>query len=276
MRHVTCALAMMGCISVLAAAQEKPTSKLKLVQKGTHKPVALTIMGIAVDADWNPCEDVWQGEGSADNGNRHRYRNLLGGCDEWVNEIGKLVNRRTQQHLNGLINSRRSSYHIGEWVEYSEAELAAAPSDASLDNYTRLSSDPPEIKYSISRRNLIPSAGFSLPGSGILFPAPSNPGSDTSQPIVRPAVTPDLEVLDSKIVTRNKEQYWVGTVRNNTAHRYTAVRIAYALTDETGAQIDTLSASIADLLPGKVWKYEIKVPNGDAKRYTLIDPVGLP
>jgi hypothetical protein len=66
-----------------------------------------------------------------------------------------------------------------------------------------------------------------------------------------------------------------GTVINNGTETYRYVQVSINLYDSSGVQIGSTSDNVANLEPGRSWKFEVNVLEGEATDFKIMDVTGL-
>jgi hypothetical protein len=105
-----------------------------------------------------------------------------------------------------------------------------------------------------------------------------NKGSTNVQPTSQAAnedEKPDLELLNSKRITKGSWKYVTGTIKNNTSKEYSYVQVEINLYDNNENQLGSTLANVNNLEAGGTWKFEAIIYEEKATRYKIKEITGF-
>ena len=86
---------------------------------------------------------------------------------------------------------------------------------------------------------------------------------------------PDLEVVESKLVSDALYGKVTGTIKNNTNRKYGYAQVEINLYDDSDTQIGSTLTNINNFEPGASWKFEAPILKQGATKYKIVKVTGF-
>ena len=174
MKRVTLFVLMLVLMLPFGVLADDESPHLVLKVHGSHKTAVSKILGIPIDEDGNPSDDIYQPESAVQSNATPvkpaivaGYKNTTGNVGDWIDPQGVVVSDPVIQQRLNYIASSSTSYPLGTLVVVSAKDLEGGPAQPNL--HYRFSDKPGEPIYSASSTRAVS--------------APAKPPLDMSKPV---------------------------------------------------------------------------------------------